>query len=336
MPSDPTPDFSPLQREVMQRRDALREGLTAGRQEGDGAAAADPELPPGADRLWGLALSGGGIRSATFCLGLVQALARAGLLGRLDLLSTVSGGGYAGALVGRLFDRARNAVEARRVETALGEPGVHWTTWWLRANGRYLVPRGVKDITFAAALYLRNLAGVHFELGLMLMLVGALLSLVDLGAWAMLDHWGYTRQGLVFHGLMRDLPAWLPVVWLTLPVVGATGIVMSTAYWCVPRLTQGEQLCLAKFAMPVMLAVLALVLVGWQLRMSFDPQGTHPGMRLEQWLWGIAGSLLISWLIAMSIAALLLALEPAPAPAVQGPGQAPPSLWRRLAHAAYH
>src|SRR5262249_49144261 len=31
----------------------------------------------GEDKAWGLALSGGGIRSATFCLGVLQALARA-------------------------------------------------------------------------------------------------------------------------------------------------------------------------------------------------------------------------------------------------------------------
>lgn len=51
---------------------------------------------------WGLALSGGGIRSATFCLGLVRGLAKNGLLKRFDYLSTVSGGGYLGSSLGRL------------------------------------------------------------------------------------------------------------------------------------------------------------------------------------------------------------------------------------------
>ena len=46
--------------------------------------------------LTGLALSGGGIRSATFNLGLLQALRSSGLLQRFDFLSTVSGGGYCG------------------------------------------------------------------------------------------------------------------------------------------------------------------------------------------------------------------------------------------------
>lgn len=46
--------------------------------------------------LFGLALSGGGIRSATFNLGLLQALERKQLLKQVDYLSTVSGGGYVG------------------------------------------------------------------------------------------------------------------------------------------------------------------------------------------------------------------------------------------------
>ena len=42
----------------------------------------------------GLCLSGGGIRSATFALGVLQGLARAKLLSKFDYLSSVSGGGY--------------------------------------------------------------------------------------------------------------------------------------------------------------------------------------------------------------------------------------------------
>jgi hypothetical protein len=42
----------------------------------------------------GIGFSGGGIRSATFCLGVLQALAEKDLLRRFDYLSSVSGGGY--------------------------------------------------------------------------------------------------------------------------------------------------------------------------------------------------------------------------------------------------
>lgn len=46
-----------------------------------------------------LALSGGGIRSATFSLGVLVALAKRGLLPQFDYLSTVSGGGYLGSFL---------------------------------------------------------------------------------------------------------------------------------------------------------------------------------------------------------------------------------------------
>lgn len=52
----------------------------------------------------GLALSGGGIRSATFGLGIVQVLARKGMLQDVDFLSTVSGGGYLGCFMNTVVD----------------------------------------------------------------------------------------------------------------------------------------------------------------------------------------------------------------------------------------
>src|ERR1035438_846530 len=48
-------------------------------------------------RPFGVAFSGGGIRSATFNLGVLQGLAELGLLPFIDYLSTVSGGGYIGS-----------------------------------------------------------------------------------------------------------------------------------------------------------------------------------------------------------------------------------------------
>ncbi|GAV21414.1 patatin-like phospholipase [Mariprofundus micogutta] len=49
------------------------------------------------NNLCGLAFSGGGIRSSTFSLGVMQALAEKGLLKKFHYLSTVSGGGYIGS-----------------------------------------------------------------------------------------------------------------------------------------------------------------------------------------------------------------------------------------------
>jgi hypothetical protein len=59
-------------------------------------------------RKWaaGLALSGGGIRSATFAIGVMVALSKRGLLPQFDYLSTVSGGGYAGSFLTQLLGAA--------------------------------------------------------------------------------------------------------------------------------------------------------------------------------------------------------------------------------------
>lgn len=54
-------------------------------------------LPKVDNGLVGLALSGGGVRSTTYALGVLQRLAKLGALRFVDLLSTASGGGYLGA-----------------------------------------------------------------------------------------------------------------------------------------------------------------------------------------------------------------------------------------------
>ena len=62
------------------------------------------------ENIHGLALSGGGIRSATFALGVMQALAHHDLLKRFDYLSTVSGGGYIGSAVSWLLSNKANTA----------------------------------------------------------------------------------------------------------------------------------------------------------------------------------------------------------------------------------
>ncbi len=62
--------------------------------------AGNPKSPAG--DLVGLALSGGGVRSASFNLGLLQSLYQNGVLRRIDYMSTVSGGGYVGGSLSSL------------------------------------------------------------------------------------------------------------------------------------------------------------------------------------------------------------------------------------------
>lgn len=64
-------------------------------------------------QLLGLAISGGGIRSATFGLGVIQALANLRLLTYFDYTSTVSGGGYIGSwLHSWIFRQVESAAES--------------------------------------------------------------------------------------------------------------------------------------------------------------------------------------------------------------------------------
>lgn len=66
------------------------------------AARRNGELIDGATEIHdavGLAISGGGIRSATFALGVTKVLARHGVLKDVDVMSTVSGGGYLGSFI---------------------------------------------------------------------------------------------------------------------------------------------------------------------------------------------------------------------------------------------
>src|SRR5256885_17101393 len=73
---------------INQRRDALRrDPLNAENASGPDGAVLDAV---------GLALSGGGIRSAAFSLGVLQAINHNDALRNVDYLSTVSGGGYMG------------------------------------------------------------------------------------------------------------------------------------------------------------------------------------------------------------------------------------------------
>ena len=109
-------------------------------------------------RLTGLALSGGGIRSATFALGVLQRLACADLLKRFDYLSTVSGGGYIGGSLTWLLSR-REGLDAtgagfpygvRRRGLGGNESNV---LRHLRLHGNYLTPgKGITPLSLAAVV----------------------------------------------------------------------------------------------------------------------------------------------------------------------------------------
>src|SRR4051794_7730128 len=94
----------------------------------------------------GLAFSGGGVRSATFNLGVLQALRSLGVFDKIDYLSTVSGGGYVGAWLQAVLARARARNLADELSSVLPSrlqdpqpqaPDVRF----LRQYSNYLTPK---------------------------------------------------------------------------------------------------------------------------------------------------------------------------------------------------
>lgn len=177
----------------------------------------------------GIALSGGGIRSATFCLGLFQALARERLVRRIDYLSTVSGGGYFGSFLGSAFAREGGSPDAVEKELADNHS---WSVNWLRENGRFLSPNGAGDNWLSAAVGLRNWVALHVVILTFTFLVlsfGALIR-ADLWTakltgptWSVLENYCWDRYT---GGLW-----WSP--WFILPVITFIGLMLPTGsiYW---------------------------------------------------------------------------------------------------------
>ena len=137
--------------------------------------------PTTALALSGLTCSGGGIRSAAFCLGVLQGLQSKNIIEQMDYLSTVSGGGYVGTMltIGMSRDRPSNGhdgifpfgrLDGERRET----PEVRH----LRDNSRYLLQNGLPGVVSALVIYLRGIAMNVLVLLPLLLLGGALLVAV--------------------------------------------------------------------------------------------------------------------------------------------------------------
>jgi hypothetical protein len=133
--------------------------------------------PRSGHELFGIALSGGGIRSAALCLGALQGVDAAcgerepQILDEADYLSTVSGGGYMGvALVNALteskglFPFASKLDQEETIETK-----------HLRYNANYLMPRGPRDLVIGALAVVRGLL-VNVFVFLSLILLAAALT----------------------------------------------------------------------------------------------------------------------------------------------------------------
>ena len=229
----------------------------------------DPRIPIG------IAFSGGGIRSATFALGVLQGLAKSprDALSRIDILSTVSGGGYIGTFFRSLFmptslrdircleapqDGAADreiADQYRLARTALASSPnlreVAWQPagaatatrlrnplWWLREHSRYLAPSGPTDYFFAVAYFARNwLAMIYlFVLACVALAVPTVMIEAAAMAWA-------RRYPAALPGWMgwpaADAIAISPIALLAvLPIVALAGL--SIAYWATQAMSTNE------------------------------------------------------------------------------------------------
>ena len=112
-----------------------------------------------------LCLSGGGIRSGTFALGLLQGLARYNLLKQFDYLSTVSGGGYIGGWLTAWLHRHRDELAGVTEDMSTAEPKSKVdpdppAIQYLREYSNFLTPKSgllTADTWAFLAIYLRNL-----------------------------------------------------------------------------------------------------------------------------------------------------------------------------------
>jgi predicted acylesterase/phospholipase RssA len=190
-------------------------------------------LPP---RTVGLALSGGGIRAATFSLGILQALAKKGHLRDIDFLSSISGGGYTGSFLGRLFTRdsiaslaENNGDPCARVESILNN-GASPQIKWLRENASYPISAGGSDGCQYLAVVWRDLLTIY----LILALLGfALFGLLRVAGDRIARFVGVPGLMVALgSAAVNTLSLWW---WLPLAVLGAAVFPCAIAYWLAPK-----------------------------------------------------------------------------------------------------
>lgn len=198
----------------------IEQEAIAGRRSLYGIPAEDPQC--------GLALSGGGIRSATFSLGLLRGLSSLHLLGRIDYLSTVSGGGYAGAFFCGLFsprDDQRAIIDPEGDSDLLGQDDARKALAYLRQSGRYLTPTGGRDYVFAVTMLARNWIALVLVVG-----AAILFDEIVLDALRILAAYGFGRASAWFGHPMQLYTFISPLVF-AIPVLLWLIVGFGWAYW---------------------------------------------------------------------------------------------------------
>ena len=275
-----------------------------------------PAEPVASSNLIGLALSGGGVRSAAVCLGALQGLHRKGVLRFIDYLSTVSGGGYAGAYLsstalqpepsGRDAEAAtpgqlppKEPALNRRLDAALGTGGPQ--------------PQRVRELIGNGGFLLRNkLAGVNrtfFGMLLIWAFVGsglvALTSLVSY-LYRSLDA-VECRQFLAVLGIgdQLSLDLFPPFVMLLIYV-----LIWSISYWRDGRAAQGRLARWWLVAMIFVTAVAVAKLMG-SGNITVDTVASLIGEEPSKWIRNLFENRLPTVIIGVVGASLLPYFSPA-------------------------
>ncbi len=152
---------------ISRRRESMANGTARASAAGPHAADAAPE------HLSGLAFSGGGIRSATFHLGILEALQQMDKLKRIDYLSTVSGGSYiAGWLLGHAGEEREDdfadLIQTQDLDTLLDPKGDFVThlrhhSGFLRENGFWEGPALIGSYLWRIPFYYVWDVGLHIK-----------------------------------------------------------------------------------------------------------------------------------------------------------------------------
>lgn len=241
------------------------------------------DIPAGSPWI-GLALSGGGVRSATFCLGILRGLAKNGALKRFDYLSTVSGGGYIGAAWGRLFQGPPTAAQAAAVEAGVANDNSLFI-WWLRQNGRYLTPAGARDLFKAWTGQFRAFVATHIEIALLALLVGVVVASA---------HMLYVQLVPPTGGWPIFGSAWFYAI----PPLLAAAATLMCAYWLLGR--------------AVIAGVFVASLTGVGAYIAYSNAASHPAWSLHLSAQVFAYTCLIPPLgFAIALTATLISKDPA-------------------------
>lgn len=149
--------------------------------------------------LAGLALSGGGLRSACFNLGVLQALHRSGVLRFIDYLSTVSGGGYIGSKLTSSVLAQNTNLGRENFPFAEDNAGLRQSPETLRLTygGNYLFRPWEAFNKYFIGVVLNNTA--------VLSMIVAVAAVCAMGWRAFDSHWFRNRSALL--GLGNDLVA---------------------------------------------------------------------------------------------------------------------------------